>query len=130
MLQRQVPAVPATSLHLRLIAPLWAIATACLVMQAVGCTHPGSERTAFPPQPRAVEKQAAPGAGQPSRLEQLDRTKAVEKKSPATREKKSAVPTEKSPEKKLESTGESGTSTDTLTPPPPLKPPTFGGAGG
>jgi len=75
-----------------------------------------------------VEKQTSPGSSQSSRTEQSDKAKTVEKKSPVLKEKKSTASTDNSPGKKPDQSEES--STDTFAPPAPLKPPTFGGAGG
>jgi len=72
-----------------------------------------------------VEKHAAPGTEPPLRTEQPDKTMAVEKKSPVQKEKKSPAAIEKNPVKKPEEP-----KTDTFVPPSPVKPPTFGGAGG
>lgn len=104
---------------------LRAVAAACFIFYAFGCMHQPVERTSAPTKSPAMEKQASPGARQPSRLEQPDKARTVEKKS---KEKKSAASTDTMPGKKLEQEEES--SADTLVPPPPLKPPTFGGAGG
>jgi hypothetical protein len=69
-----------------------------------------------------------PAAAIPPSLEQSNKTKSVESKPRVPREKKSLVPAEKNLDKKLEQTQEP--SSDTFAPPPPLRPPTFGGAGG
>jgi len=96
--------------HPRYHAALGLIVTACFIMQAVGCVHQSAS--------------SAP----PSRIEQSDKAKTVEKKSPIQKEKRSAASVEKSPGKKPEQLEEPNP--DAFTPPPPLKPPTFGGAGG
>lgn len=106
-------------------ASLRVIATACFIMHAAGCAHQTAGRTPVPQKSPAMEKQAAPGAIQPSRLEQPDKARTVERKS---KEKKPTASTDKIPDKKEEQPEE--ISSDTLIPPPPLKPPTFGGAGG
>ena len=100
-------------------------ATTCFMMQAVGSIQQTAEHTSTPSKSPGVEKHATPDTGQPSRMEQSDKTKSVEKKPPAQKEKKSPVVIEKNPIKKPEEP-----KTDTFAPPPPLKPPTFGGAGG
>lgn len=121
----QPQGLPRTAPRLRYFSSLRVFATACFMMQAVGCIHQTAERAPAPSKSPGVEKSAAPDAGQPSRLEQSDKTQAVEKKLPLQKEKKSPVAIEKNPVKKPERS-----STDTFAPPPPLKPPTFGGAGG
>jgi len=95
--------------HPRYHAALGLIVTACFMLQAIGCAHSTTEQTPSP------SKSTTKG-----KAEQPDNTKAVEKKSSAA--------TDNTPGKKQELPGKS--STDTFAPPPPLKPPTFGGAGG
>ncbi len=114
--------------RLRYVASLSMIATACFMMQALGCAHQPADHATTPSKSPTVEKHLPSGSSQPSRTEQSDKAKAVEKKSPASKEKKAAAATEKTPGKKSEQSEEAGA--DTLAPPPPLKPATFGGAGG
>ena len=128
MHQHEIQALFHPVLHLRCFAGLRVIATACFMMHAVGCAHQTTEQAPSSHKSPTVEKQSAPGSAQPSRLEQQDKAKTTDKKSPAPKEKKSTASTDKTPGKKLEQSEES--STDTFAPPAPLKPPTFGGAGG
>ncbi len=104
---------PLNLAHLRLVL------TACFLMQATGCVHGTAEQAPAPRKSPIAEKQAVP-AQQPQRTEQFEKAKAVEKKPAALQEKK--------PGKKPEQSDES--IPDLLAPPPPLKPPNFGGAGG
>lgn len=104
--------------------------TACFLMQAAGCVHGTAEQAPAPTKPSNVGKQAAPASAvsappggppqQPAHAEQFEKAKTAERKLPAIKEKKS--------DKKSEQSQESNT--DEFIPPPPLKPPTFGGAGG
>jgi hypothetical protein len=106
------------------------IAAACVMVQAIGCAHQTAERTPAAPPSRMVDTPASPTPVQPSRTEPPDRARAVEKKTPVVKDKQSTATSDRVPERKLESPNESGTGIETLAPPPPLKPPTFGGAGG
>ena len=110
----------------RLFIPgLRVMAPACILLLVVGCAHQTAERTPASQKSPVMEKQASPAATQPSRMEQPDKAKTVEKKS---RDKKSTTSTDSTPDKKMEQPEEA--SADTFVPPPPLRPPTFGGAGG
>jgi hypothetical protein len=128
MYQHEPQDIPRTAPRVRYLASLRVFATACFMMQAVGCAYQATEQTPSPHKSPTAEKPAPPGSAQPSRIEQSDKAKTVEKKSPAAKEKKSTAATDKTPGKKLDQPEESAT--DTFAPPPPLKPPTFGGAGG
>lgn len=105
-----------------------ALAAACFVMQAAGCAHEAAERPAPPQKSRAGEKPSAPAAPQAPRAEQTDKSKTAEKKPAVSREKKPAASADRPSGRKPEQAEES--SADTFAPPPPLRPPTFGGAGG
>ncbi len=105
--------------RLRLIVP------ACFLLYVAGCAHQTPDRTPAPQKPPVMEKQVSPGASQAPNVEQPEKPRAVEKKS---KEKKSTAASDRIPDKKLEQLEEP--SSDTFVPPPPLKPPTFGGAGG
>jgi hypothetical protein len=105
------------------------LATACVMMQMFGCIHRPDEQTPATHKPPTAGTQVPPSPKQqPPRVEQPDKAKTVEKKSPSLKEKKSAPLTLTPSGKKPEQT--EGAGSDTLIPPPPLKPPTFGGAGG
>lgn len=106
-------------------ARLRVIVTACFMLYASGCAHQAAERTPAPKKPPVIEKQVLPVATQAPQVEQPAKPRAVERKS---KEKKSTAATDRIPGKKLEQPEEP--SSDTFVPPPPLKPPTFGGAGG
>ncbi len=101
------------------------VVAACCLLYAAGCAHQTAERTPVPQKPPVIEKPVLPEATQAPQVEQPDKARAVERK---TKEKKSTAVTDKLPDKKLEQPEEP--SSDTFVPPPPLKPPTFGGAGG
>lgn len=101
--------------HPRYHAALGLLVTACFMLQVIGCAHSTTEQTPSP------SKSTTKGSSQqPARAGQPDSTKAVEKKSSAA--------ADSTPGKKLEQSEKSNP--DTFAPPPPLKPPTFGGAGG
>jgi len=106
-------------------AILRVIVTGCFLMSAAGCAHRTAEHAPAPSKPPAIEKHLSPDATQAPHVEQPDKPRGVERKS---KEKKSTAATDKIPDKRLEQPEES--SSDTFVPPPPLKPPTFGGAGG
>jgi hypothetical protein len=110
---------------MRYFASLSMIATTYVMMHALGCAHQSADHASPGPKSTTVEKQLPSGSAQPRRLEQSDKPKAVEKK---LKEKKATASTEKAPGKKPEQPDESGS--DSLAPPAPLKPATFGGAGG
>lgn len=113
---------------LRYFASLQVIAAACFMMQATGCVHRAAEEPSAPQRSRAVEKQAPSGSTQTPHVEQPEKARAAEKKSPVLKDKKSATSAGKAPGRKSDQPEESPT--DTFVPPPPLKPPAFGGAGG
>jgi hypothetical protein len=110
---------------MRYFANLSMIAITYVMMHALGCAHQSADHASPGPTSTTVEKQLPSGSAQPRRLEQSDKPKAVEKK---LKEKKATAATEKTPGKKTEPSEEAGS--ETLAPPPPLKPATFGGAGG
>ena len=128
MHQHELQASPYTTPLLRCFASLRVLATACFMMQAVGCVHQSADHAPSPQKSPTVEKQASPNAAQPSRMEQSDKAQTIDKKSSIQKEKRSAASTEKNPGKKPEQPEEQNP--EAFTPPPPLKPPTFGGAGG
>lgn len=101
----------------------------CCLLQAPGCMHRPPEPTTPAPQPTTADKPGAfrPTAG-PQAVEQSEKDKPSDKRPSAQKEKKTAVSAEKKPGKQPEQPNESGP--DMPAPPPPLKPPTFGGAGG
>jgi hypothetical protein len=128
MHQQQEPQIiPQTVHHLRYFAGLRVLATAYFMVHAVGCVHQSPEQSPPTHKSPTMETPASP-ASAPSRIEQPDRARTVEKKPSTLKEKKSTVSAEKKPDKKPEQPEEPGS--DTLTPPPPLRPPIFGGAGG
>jgi hypothetical protein len=94
---------------------------ACCLLQAPGCMH-RPEPASPAPKPATAEK---PGTSRPAGSQAAEQS---EKKPSAQKEKKTAVSSEKKPGKKPEQPEESGQ--DMPAPPPPLRPPTFGGAGG
>ena len=99
------------------------------MMQVIGCAHKPAEQAPAKHKPPAAESQVPPTPQQQApRVELPGKARPVEKKLPALKEKSLAPSTSRTPEKKLDPQEESGS--DTLVPPPPLKPPTFGGAGG
>jgi hypothetical protein len=104
---------------------------AVFMLQGTGCLHTASEQKPAQRKSSTVEKQApssptsSPG---PARIEPSEKPKTVEKKAPAMKEKKPAVSAEKGPDRKQGQADE--TNPDIFVPPPPTKPPTFGGAGG
>ena len=108
-----------------IFARLRVIVPTCCLLYAAGCAHQTAERMPAPPKPPAIEKQVLPDATRAPLGDHPDKARAVERKS---KEKKSTAVTDKIPDKKLEQAEEPGS--DTFIPPPPLKPPTFGGAGG
>ena len=101
----------------------------CCLLQAPGCLHRPPEPATPASKPTTADK---PGASQPTAgpqtVEQSEKDKPSDKRPSAQKEKKTAVSAEKKPTKRPELPDES--ISDTLAPPPPLKPPTFGGAGG
>ncbi len=123
--RREFRAYPLSGLRYRLDAGLRFLAVTCFIVQTVGCLHHTPEQTTLPHKPATTGK---PAAVIPSPPDQPDKTKSVESKPRVSREKKSLVPAEKYPDKKPEQSQDP--STDTLVPPPPLRQPTFGGAGG
>lgn len=123
--RREFPACSLSWLRHHLDAGLRFLAATCFIVQTVGCLHHTSEQTAPPHKPVTADK---PAVAIPLPLEQPNKTKSVESKPRVLREKKALVPAEKNPDKKLDQTQES--SPDIFVPPPPLRPPTFGGAGG
>lgn len=112
-------ACPLPGLRYRLDTRLCFLVATCFIVQTVGCLHHAPEQTSSPDKPAAEI---------PSPPEQPGKTKSVESKPRVSREKKSLAPAEKQFDKKLKQPQEP--STDTFAPPPPLRPPTFGGAGG
>jgi len=96
---------------------------ACYLLQTVGCLHHQPEPTT----PASKPGTSSPAAG-PQRAEQSEKDKLSEKRPSAQKEKKTATSAEKKPSKKPDQPDESVP--DMPAPPPPLKPPTFGGAGG
>lgn len=128
MHQYELQGSPYTTPRFRYFASLRVLATACFMMHAVGCVHQSANQAPSAPKSPTVEKQASPSAAQPSRMEQSDKSKTIEKKSSIQKEKRSTASAEKNPGKKPEQPEEQ--SPEVFTPPPPLKPPTFGGAGG
>ena len=117
--RREFRACPLSGLRYRRDTGLRFLIVTCFIVQTAGCLHHAPEQTSSPHKPAAAI---------PSSPEQPGKTKSVESKPRVSREKKSLVPAEKNQDKKLEQTQEP--STDTFVPPPPLRPPTFGGAGG
>jgi hypothetical protein len=110
---------------------------ACCLLQTPGCLHRPSEPPPPAPKPASADKPdigrptMQPAAIEPARqqgVEQSEKDKLSEKKPSAQKEKKTAVSSEKKPARKTEQSDESGQ--DMPAPPPPLRPPTFGGAGG
>ena len=126
--QHEPQLIPSTVLHLRYSASLRLLATAYFMMHAVGCVHQPAEQTTSPHKSPAMEKPASPASIQPSHIEQPDKTKSAEKKPALLKEKKSTASAEKKLDKGPEQPEEPNP--DTFAPPPPLKPPKFGGAGG
>lgn len=114
---RSIPAALSRLLHR---PGLGLIAAVCLVLHSAGCAHHAADHGPAPQKHQATDKQAPPAATQ-----QPDKARTVEKKP---KEKKPAASADKASDKKLEQPEESGT--DTFVPPPPLRPPAFGGAGG
>jgi hypothetical protein len=125
--QHEPRVIPPTVLHLRYFTGLRVLATAYFMVHAVGCVHQPTEQMPSPHKSPTLEKPSSPVSA-PSRIEQPDRAKTVEKKPSTLKEKKSTASAEKKPGKKPEQPEEPDT--DTFTPPPPLRPPIFGGAGG
>ena len=128
---------PHPALYARCCLRLFVVTVFMLL--AVGCLHQPPEQPTPSRTIPAVEKRttpastpSVPSAGSPAqpqpRVEQPDKSKTGEKKSPNTKEKKATASTDRGPSKKLERAEEP--SADTFAPPPPTKPPTFGGAGG
>jgi hypothetical protein len=117
--RREFRAFPLSGLRYRLGTGLRFLVVTCFIVQIVGCMHHATEQTSSPHKPAAAI---------PSPSEQPSKTKSVESKPRVPREKKPSVAAEKYPDKKPEQPQEP--STDTLVPPPPLRQPTFGGAGG
>lgn len=109
----------------RLDASLSFLVVTCFIVQTAGCMMRATEQTSSPPKSSTTDKQpvATPHPADPS-----GKAKSVEKKTPIAKEKKSPASAETKPGKKPEQPAES--SADTFAPPPPLRPPTFGGAGG
>lgn len=117
--RREFRACPLSGLRYRLDTGLRFLVVTCFIVQTVGCLHRAPEQTSSPHKPAAAI---------PPPPEQPNKAKSVESKPRVSREKKSLVPAEKNPDKKLEQTQDPNT--DIFVPPPPLRPPTFGGAGG
>jgi hypothetical protein len=114
---RSIPAALSRLLHRPGIG---LVAAVCLMLHSAGCAHHSADRGPVPQKHQTIEKQASPAATQ-----QPDKARTVEKKP---KEKTPAASADKASEKKLEQPEESGT--DPFVPPPPLRPPSFGGAGG
>lgn len=123
--RREFLACPLSGLRYRLGTSLCFLIVTCFIVQTVGCLHHAPEQTSSPHKPATTDK---PAAAIPSPPEQPNKTKPVESKPRVSRERKPVVSDAKNPDMKLEQAQEP--STDTLTPPPPLRQPTFGGAGG
>lgn len=117
--RREFRAFPISGSRYRLDTGLRFLVMTSFIVQTVGCLHHAPEQTSSPHKP---------AASVPSSPEQSNKTKSVESKPRATTEKKPSVSAEKYPNKKPAQPPEPNT--DTLAPPPPLKPPIFGGAGG
>jgi len=117
--QHESQTIPPTVRQCRYYAGIRVLATAYFMMHTAGCVHHPTEQTPSSHKSPAMEKSASP-ASAPARIEQPGKAKIVEKKPATLIEKKS--------DKKPEQPEEPGT--DTFTPPPPLRPPIFGGAGG
>jgi hypothetical protein len=99
------------------------------LLQIAGCLHQPPEPAPSAPKPTTADKPKISGpAAAPQRVEQPEKDKLSEKKPSVQKEKKAAVSTEKKPIRKPEQPGEA--ELDMPAPPPPLRPPTFGGAGG
>lgn len=113
----------------RYLAGFHVLATACVMMQVIGCAHRPAEQTPAAHKPPTAGTQVPPSSQQQSpRVEHPGKAKTVEKKPPALKEKKAGSSTSTPSDRKLEQP--EGAGSDTFIPPPPLKPPTFGGAGG
>ena len=109
---------------------------AFLTVQAMGCAFPWTQRASSPDKPAQSDTRqpsgsvAVPPAGgaSPAPSEQPDKTQPAEKKASGLKEKKPAATVGKTPKKKSSPPEEA--SSEAPAPPVPLKPPTFGGAGG
>ena len=136
MVHPTVPSRPSPGQH-RLFTTGLRFLFACCLLQTPGCLFRPSEPVSPAPKPATADKPGTshPAAGpqtiepsQPQRAEQPEKGKLSEKKPSVLKEKKAAVSAEKKPTKKPEQPSEA--ELDMPVPPPPLKPPTFGGAGG
>ena len=109
----------------RLDASLSFLVATCFIVQTIGCMHQAPEQTPSPRKSSTTDKQ--PSVTQRS-ADPSGKAKSVERRIPVAKEKKSPASSEAQPDAKLEQPEESNA--DTFAPPPPLRPPTFGGAGG
>jgi len=110
----------------RLDASLSFLVATCFIVQTIGCMHHASEQTSSPRKSSTTDKQ--PASTQRSADPSDNKAKSVERRIPVAKEKKSPASSEAKPDTKLEQPEESNA--DAFAPPPPLRPPTFGGAGG
>jgi hypothetical protein len=108
---------------------------ASLLVQTWGCGLLGPERAApagksSPADARGITSTPtapAPSTA-PAQAEQLDKSRQAEKKAIIPKDKKAATATDKSSTRKT--APQEAPHQDPMAPPAPLKPPTFGGAGG
>ena len=110
----------------RLDASLSFLVATCFIVQTIGCMHHATEQTPSPRKSSTTDKQ--PSVTQRSADPSGNKAKSVEKRIPAAKEKKSPASAEVQLDTKPEQPEESNA--DVFAPPPPLRPPTFGGAGG
>lgn len=130
MLLVQAPAATNVPSSVRRRVSLDTVVAVWLVTLVVGCAHRREVQFAAPSVPQAVDTQNATDSGRSPRPAGGEKPRAAEHKLLPAKEKSSAIPVGKGSEKKQEPSDRVLTDTDPLAPPPPLKPPTLGGAGG
>jgi len=114
MYRHGAPSLPSLA-DARLLKTSLSLIGVCFIAQALGCAHQTTEPASPTHKPSVLEKR---GASSPADASQS--VKPATQRQPVQKEKKPG----NQPESSQEPT------TDTFIPPPPLKPPTFGGAGG
>jgi hypothetical protein len=123
---KELTAVPLPVRRHRLDASLNFFVATCFLVQTIGCVHQAAEQRSSPRKSSTTDGQPA---ATPQPLDPSGKPKSAEKKTSVAKEKKSPASVEAKPGKKQEQSEEEPNA-DTFAPPPPLRPPTFGGAGG
>jgi cell division protein FtsN len=125
MRPKEFTALPGPVQRHRRDASLNFLAATCFIVQTIGCMHQVPEQTSSPSKSSSTGKQPV-ATSHPADMS--SKVKSVEKRTPVTKEKRSPAATDAKPDTKPEQPEEPNA--DAFAPPPPLRPPTFGGAGG